>query len=200
MVENLKKCFTLITFEQVPREKNKASYAMATLASLLQILDQSAMYEFLVEEVEQPAFDPTHPHTICLLTTHESPWYGEIYTYLKDQILPMDQTKNQKKSFIPQATRYTLISDTLYHKSLDGMLLRCLEKEELDISLWEIHEGIHGSHFNGLTLAKKLLTIGYFWPIMEKDACHFAKTCRKCQYHGNLIHVPIQELHPMMTP
>ena len=100
MIENLKKYFTLITFEQIPRDKTKAIDAMATLASLLQIPDQSASYEFLVEEVEQPAFDPTHPHTIYFLIEHESPWYRDIYTYLKDQILPMDQTINQNKSLI----------------------------------------------------------------------------------------------------
>lgn len=77
------------------------------------------------------------------------------------------------------------------------MLLRCLDKEESNVALREIHEGICGSQSNGLTLAKKLLRIGYFWPPMEKDACHFAKNCHKCQCHGNLIHIQAQEIHPV---
>lgn len=61
-VENIKKYFILITFEQVPRENNKVADAMANLASLLQIPNQNARYEFLVEEVDESAFDHTHPY------------------------------------------------------------------------------------------------------------------------------------------
>ena len=37
MVDDMKKYFSHITFQQVPRADNKATYAMATLASLLQM-------------------------------------------------------------------------------------------------------------------------------------------------------------------
>lgn len=52
---------------------------------------------------------------------------------------------------------------------------------------------------NGLKLARKLLRVGYYWLDMEKDALKYAKTCQKCQLHGNLIHAPERELIPFLT-
>ena len=69
---------------------------MATLASLLQLPDQNEKYEFLVEELVKPTFDLLDTQIISLLHGHDSPWYGPIYTYLKNQTLPMDQTRAQK--------------------------------------------------------------------------------------------------------
>lgn len=83
----------MITFEQIPREKNRVADAMATLASLLQKPDQNKKYEFLVEELVKLAFNLPEAQIVALLHGHDSPWYGPIYTYLKDQVLPLDQTR-----------------------------------------------------------------------------------------------------------
>ena len=62
--------------------------------------------------------------------------------------------------------------------------------------LVDIHEGIYGGHFNGLSMAQRLLRAGYYWPTMQTDAVAFEKSCEKCQKHGNLIHAPGRELIP----
>ena len=64
MVDTLKACFVHITFEKIPREKKRVANAMATLASLLQLLKQHELYEFLVEEVVQPMF--TQPDSLTI--------------------------------------------------------------------------------------------------------------------------------------
>ena len=53
-------------------------------------------------------------------------------------------------------------------RGLDGTLLRFLEPGESKRALVEVHEGVCGSHSNGLTLAHKLIRAGYYWPDMEK--------------------------------
>ena len=88
----------------------------------------------------------------------------------------------------------------LYRKGLDGTLFRCLEKEDSKVALQEVNVGIYGSYSSGFTLAKKILKMGYFWPTMENNSIDYVKTCKKCQIHGNLIHVPTQELNPLATP
>lgn len=75
----------------------------------------------------------------------------------------------------------------------------CLEIEESKRALSEVHEGICGSHSNGLTLVWKLLRAGYYWPDMEKDTINFSKICEKCQLHGNLIHAPARDLISFIT-
>ncbi|GLJ50601.1 hypothetical protein SUGI_1078000 [Cryptomeria japonica] len=83
---------------------------------------------------------------------------------------------------------------------VDGTLLRCLESDEAQIALREVHEGICGPHASGPTLAKKLIRTGYYWPNMEKDSYQFVKKCKQCQIHGDLIHAPAQELQPLASP
>lgn len=135
---------------------------MATIASLLQISEKWRCYEFMVEQVSNPTYDDPESQVIFHIIDPETSIYGKIYAYLKDNTLPLDLSQNKKWNFIRQATWHTLIADILYHRGLDGTLLRCLECNESEIALHEIHEGIYGTHSSWLTLAKKLLHLGYY--------------------------------------
>ena len=106
---------------------------------------------------------------------------------------------NEKHQLINNASHFILVSSDLYRKGLDGTLLRCLEIEELEKVLAKVHNGICGSHFNGLALARKLLRASYYWPTMQVDVVCYAKSYKNCQLHGNLIHAPRHELIPYIT-
>ena len=43
-------------------------------------------------------------------------------------------------------TKYVLLEGELYYQMIDGVLLRCLDKEEAKVLMGEIHEGVCGSH------------------------------------------------------
>ena len=109
--------------------------AMATLASLLQLLNHQERYAFLVEEVVQPTFTQPKSHITFLLDTPISPWYDSIYAYLHDNIMPSNLFWNQKQNFIQQTLHYTLVAKTLHRKGLDGTLFKCLEIDESKGSL-----------------------------------------------------------------
>ena len=83
------KCyFTFISFQQIPRVENKVVDARATLASFLQLEQHESRVEFLVEELHQPIYDSQESHVICTLVGRESSYYGAIYSYLGDGIIP----------------------------------------------------------------------------------------------------------------
>lgn len=157
MFDDVKKYFVEINFQKIPRNDNKAANAMATLASLLQTQENQERFEFLVEEFFYPAHNCPNSQTICHLVGHDSSHYGQTYTYLKDNILPPNLSKNQKRNFIRQSSHYTLVMDTLFEQGLDDTLLRCLEQEESKKALNEVHNDICGTHSSGLTLSKKLI-------------------------------------------
>ena len=56
MVDDLKKYFAHITFQQVPRANNKVADVMATLASLLQMPENDLRHEFLVDMLHYLAY------------------------------------------------------------------------------------------------------------------------------------------------
>lgn len=190
IVDEFKNYFVDITFEQIPRNDNKAANVMATIASLLQTQEKQDRYEFLVEELFYLAYDCPDTQLICHLFGRDSSHYGQIYTYLKDSTLPLNLSKNKKWNFIWQSTWYTLVVDTLYRWGMNGTSLKCLEQEEYEKALNEVRNSIYGTHLSGLTLLKKLIWLGYYWPTMERDYFQFVKKCKQCRIHDNLIHAP----------
>jgi hypothetical protein len=69
------------------------------------------------------------------------------------------------------------VNGILFRKFFDEILMRCLERDEADKVLSELHAGEVGGHFGGDTTAHKVLTTGYYWPTLFKDA---HTLCRKC--------------------
>nr|XP_027120512.1 uncharacterized protein LOC113737482 [Coffea arabica] len=79
-------------------------------------------------------------------------------------------------------------------------LLRCIDEDEAQYMIKEVHSGVCGPHMNGHLLAKKIMRIGYFWLSMERDCIDFVRRCIKCQVHGDVIRAPLTELHSMIAP
>ncbi|PKI51798.1 hypothetical protein CRG98_027846 [Punica granatum] len=52
--------------------------------------------------------------------------------------------------------------ETLYRRSFDATLLQCVNENEAQRFMEEVHEGNCGPHMNGFMLAKKLVRLGYF--------------------------------------
>ena len=93
-----------------------------------------------------------------------------------------------------QAHSYVMIVDQLYKRSFSRSLLKCLNMEEADQALREIHLGCCGNHAGGRTLARKVLLAGYFWPTLQKDAQKLVNTCLSYQRYQNLTHRPTELL------
>lgn len=111
----------------------------------------------MVSSYEIPTFEYAY-----IQVGPKSPWYQEVYAYPHDQYIPLDLSSNQRKTLICQASRYTLIVDTLYKRSLDTTLLRHLNFEEAQMALKEFHDRVCGTHVNGPVLAKKLFRTSYY--------------------------------------
>jgi hypothetical protein len=42
--------------------------------------------------------------------------------------------------------KYTLVGDELYRRTVDGILLKCLDEEQARVAMGEVHEGLCGTH------------------------------------------------------
>ncbi|CAL9029781.1 unnamed protein product [Prunus brigantina] len=96
--------------------------------------------------------------------------------------------------------RYFVDGSTLYRKGFNGEPLKCLGESEARQAMQEIHAGECGEHQGMKKLHRQLLSIGYYWPTMKKDAHDFVKRCHTCQIHANLSHKPPTLLQDMRTP
>ncbi|RVX17244.1 hypothetical protein CK203_003436 [Vitis vinifera] len=54
------------------------------------------------------------------------PYYHDIYHFLRLGAYPEDATAKDKRALRQLATRFVICEETLYRRSVDGMLLLCL--------------------------------------------------------------------------
>jgi hypothetical protein len=83
----------------------------------------------------------------------------------------------------------------LFRVNYDGALLICLEREDEDKVLKEIHDGLAGGHFAGNTTTHKILRVDYYWPTLFRDAHTYARNYKTCQMstgRENGAAVPLQ--------
>jgi hypothetical protein len=84
--------------------------------------------------------------------------------------------------------------DEIHHKSMSGILQRCIPTKDEKRLLQDIHSGGCGHHAALNTLVGKAFQQGFYWPTMTKEAQHIVRTCEGCQYYAKQKHIPCQEL------
>jgi transposase InsO family protein len=112
----------------------------------------------------------------------------EIRTYLKNNILPDGTAFADRITYL--AKRYTLVEGDLYRCGVNGVLIRCITREEGCELLTEVHGGECGNHASSHTLIGKAFQHGFYWLIALQDAIGLVKTCKACQFHAKQIHMP----------
>uniref|UniRef100_A0A2N9I2Z5 Uncharacterized protein n=1 Tax=Fagus sylvatica TaxID=28930 RepID=A0A2N9I2Z5_FAGSY len=125
-------------------------------------------------------------------------WRTPFLEYLLEKILPSNPKDAYRLKRL--ALRYFVEGGTLFRKGFHGEPLRCLGLSESQMVMKETHAGECGEHQGKKRLYQCLLTLGYYWPTMKKDAADFVKTCHTCQVQANLIHTHPTSLQNMATP
>jgi hypothetical protein len=123
--------------------------------------------------------DLGEPHPI----SQEGPvaWISEIWDYLKDNFLPEDQASAER--IVRLAKRCAVVEGDLYHRGANGILMRCITREEGCDLLAEIHGGECGSHSSSRMLVGKAFQHGFYWPTALQDVAELVRSCKACQFY-----------------
>lgn len=113
-------------------------------------------------------------------------------------MLPED--KKEARKLVRTVPRFLFQNGVLYRRGFSIPLLRCVETEEAEVILSDIHEGICGNHASGQNLSKRVLKNSYFWPTMKKGFTRILRKCDRCQKFFKIAHAPSNELTPMISP
>ncbi|GKV49730.1 hypothetical protein SLEP1_g56466 [Rubroshorea leprosula] len=193
MVAELKSKFQKFHLSKTPRAENEQVDSLSKFAS---DGNQSSKSIF-IEVLDEPSF--LKPKMMEISTDPSTPsWTDPIISFLRDGTVPAN--KQEEMRLRKKASRYTFVNDVLHKRSFSLSLLRCLNPYEAKYALWEVHEGVCGSHIGARTLAHKVLRQGSYWPNMYKDATQFVQRCQKCQFFAHLIHQPVEELTNLVAP
>ncbi|XP_022891492.1 uncharacterized protein LOC111406334 [Olea europaea var. sylvestris] len=185
--------FKTTQVKQIPRSQNNHADALARLAT------SEGIEEFDSIPVGRISLPSIELDKVVLMMIDPKPtWQEEIISYLKTGKYPENPAEARKLR--TRLARYTLIDNILYKRGYSMALLRCLNEEEAQYALQDVHEGICGNHSGGLSLAHKIVRQGYFWPAIRQDSLEFVKRCDKCQRLAPIINTPPRELNPVTVP
>uniref|UniRef100_A0A2N9HX24 Integrase catalytic domain-containing protein n=1 Tax=Fagus sylvatica TaxID=28930 RepID=A0A2N9HX24_FAGSY len=179
---------------QIGRGHNSHTDVLAKLATALETDMQRTV---CIETLDQPSFQDQGASVFSI--SSQPSWMDPILRYLKDNRLPED-TK-EAKVIKRKALRFWVSKEgLLYRRSFTGPYLLFVHPDKVRDFLFEIHEGICGSHTGGRSLAHRAISQGYWWPYMQADALKYVQECDKCQRFAPMIHQPARELNPLSSP
>ena len=126
--------------------------------------------------------------------TSNNDWRVEIADYLKNLLQKVTRKLRYK------STKYVLLDDQLYYKTVDVVLLKYLNQEEAKVLMGEVHEGICGAHQSTYKMKWIIRRTGHFWPIILEDCFEYYKGCQDCQCFGNVQKSPAMAMNPIIKP
>jgi hypothetical protein len=138
-------------------------------------------------------------NAICCAQNSVSPWYDDIKFCLEHGSAPHHLDPTKRRVLRLKSASFHLINGTLFRQNFDGVLMRCLDKDEAKKVLLELHAGEAGGHFGGDTIAHKFLRYGYYWPTLFRDAHALCRKCIICQKASRRIQKLTFPLQPIVT-
>jgi hypothetical protein len=102
-----------------------------------------------------------------------------IKAYLDNHPISDD---NAKIECITRKSRmYHLIDGVLYKQGTNGMMTKCISKDEGIQLLQEIHSGVCGAH-SWRSIVGKTFRHGFYWPTAKDDVMQIVTKCKECQF------------------
>ncbi|XP_070045988.1 uncharacterized protein [Nicotiana tomentosiformis] len=105
----------------------------------------------------------------------EMPRFADLANYLVNGIVLNEFSSNQRKKLKRDCLDYYWDEPYLLRICTDGVIRRCvLEEEQMGI-LEACHSSPYGGHHGGASTAAKVLSCGFYWPTLYKDASELVK-------------------------
>jgi hypothetical protein len=182
-VHRMEKFFNGFEVRYVPRLHNRDNDHLAYIASsrapspLVVIVERLSKPSVKSEEsicktgpelkvIDDTALQPAHD------------WMSLIKAYLDNQ--PSSDDNVEVKRVACRSRMYHLIDGVLYQQGANGMMMKCISREECIELLEDIRKGVCGSHSSWCSIVGKALRHGFYWPTAKDDAMELVKKKRDC--------------------
>ena len=183
--------FEECTIEHIPREENTNADALSQLASSETESCEGSIY---FQVLKTPSIQAKLVAPISL----GSFWMDPIKACLETGWVSTNVIEARKLSSTP--LKHALIEGVLYKRSFVIPYLKCLNHQEAEVSLREVHKGICGQHLGGRALVHKVVRLGFYWPDMMKDSMSYVKRCDMCQKFAPVVRQPPEMLTSISSP
>jgi hypothetical protein len=127
---------------------------------LCKLVDDSAAGQ--QEESDTSNLGQRDQSLICCTQNPVIPWYDDVRFCLEHGSSPHHLDPAKRRVLRLNYSPFHLVNGVMFHQNFDGVLMRCLEKDEAEKVLLELHAGEAGGHFGGDTTTHKVLRVIYY--------------------------------------
>jgi hypothetical protein len=101
--------------------------------------------------------------------------------------MPLDHLdKNSQRRIVSESRKYFWDAPYLFKLGNDGVMRRCVPREERLEILRKCHSAEYSGHYSHFQTQAKVWSNGFYWPEMHEDTKRFVASCPKCQRTGNI--------------
>jgi transposase InsO family protein len=194
----MEKFFDGYKVRYVPHLDNRDADHLALIASTrVPILS-----DIIIEKLTKPsikAVEPLREVDLMIIDGAEQQpeidWMSPIKAYLDHQLISDDNAEIER---IARKSRlYHLIDGILYRQGANGMMMRCISKEEGSQLLQDIHSVVCGAHLSWQSIDEKTFMHGFYWPTSNDGAMEIVTKCKDCQFLQKQTTKHVNPLRPI---
>jgi hypothetical protein len=101
--------------------------------------------------------------------------------------MPLDHLdKNTQRRIISKSQKYFWDSPYLFKLGYEGVMRRCVPREERQEILKRCHSAEYGGHYSHFRTQAKVWSNGLFWLEMHEDTKRYVASCPECQRTRNI--------------
>eukprot|EP00253_Pinus_taeda_P007337 PITA_07337 len=148
---------------------------------------QKAVADFLFRiqnTKEDSPVEDKFPDEYLFAVTSKIPWYADMANYLVTGKLPPHSFPSERRKIIQESSKYSWISNELFKTRLDLVIRICVREDEMLDILEACHDEPCGGHFVDKRTTYKIISLGYYWLSLLKDAKKYVKSCDNYQILG----------------
>lgn len=148
------------------------------------LVHRRGLCEYIVQDSEPRGLEATSEEKVMFMSdTPSESWIDKRKNFKRTGIFPENLPPAKRRFYRLQNNGFRLINEILFKRNFDGVLLRCVDRDQDDKILQEFHYGPLGGHFYAPTTAIKITQAGYHWPFMFKNVHALVRGCKECQYY-----------------
>jgi hypothetical protein len=121
-------------------------------------------------------------------------WRTPLICYLENPGHITDRKVQQ------QALKYVTLHNTLYHRTIDGLLLKSLGSDQSKVAMGEVQEGICGTHQSAYNMKWLLHRASFYWLTMLNDCFRYYIGCESCEMFKDVQLAPAAMVQPIIKP
>ncbi|GJV29347.1 reverse transcriptase domain-containing protein [Tanacetum coccineum] len=115
-----------------------------------------------------------------------TPWFVDYANYHVGNFIVKGMSSQQKNKFFKDVKHYFWDDPYLFKICADQMIRRCVAGQEAVDILTACHSGPTKGHYGANYTAKKVFDLGFYWPMIYKDAHDLVTRCDTCQRQGKI--------------